>query len=229
MLKICPCCKYVSNLYQTMTFTSLLRINTYLANICICPHFSQQRKCNANLELQIYHIFAPFANISKSVFSSSVTSRQLSVVSRQFKLHCFFSAYLKFLLETHWAISWLNEQHKYHQQLSKPAGVSTHRRTGNFLPGAGKPFAHKILASCPNVYKTVEKTRAIRCNNIGRISIWKRFDTVFQGQYLPSLSINYVATNRHLEKLPPLPIILGAIFLTGSCSYKIVQGSFFLQ
>ena len=72
MLKICPCCKYVSNLYQTITFTSLLRINTYLANICICPHFSRQRKCNANLELQIYHIFAPFANISKSVFSSSV-------------------------------------------------------------------------------------------------------------------------------------------------------------
>ena len=32
MLKICPCCKYVSNLYQTITFTSLLRINTYLAN-----------------------------------------------------------------------------------------------------------------------------------------------------------------------------------------------------
>ena len=72
MLKICPCCKYVSNLYQTITFTSLLRINTYLANICICPHFSRQRKCNANLELQIYHIFAPFANISKSVFSYSV-------------------------------------------------------------------------------------------------------------------------------------------------------------
>ena len=71
MLKICPCCKYVSNLYQTITFTWLLRINTYLANICICPHFSRQRKCNANLELQIYHIFAPFANTSKSVFSSS--------------------------------------------------------------------------------------------------------------------------------------------------------------
>ena len=48
------------------------RINTYLANICICPHFGRQRKGNANLELQIYHIFAPFANISKSVFSSSV-------------------------------------------------------------------------------------------------------------------------------------------------------------
>ena len=28
-------------------------------------------------------------------------------------------------------------------------------------------------------------------------------DIVFQGQYLPSLSINYVAINNVLEKLPP--------------------------
>ena len=28
-------------------------------------------------------------------------------------------------------------------------------------------------------------------------------DTVFQGQYLPSLSINYVAKIEVLEKLPP--------------------------
>ena len=28
-------------------------------------------------------------------------------------------------------------------------------------------------------------------------------DTVFQGQYLPSLSINYVAINKVFEKLPP--------------------------
>ena len=40
--------------------------------VYICPHLSRLRKCNANLELQIYHIFGPFANISKSVFSSSV-------------------------------------------------------------------------------------------------------------------------------------------------------------
>ena len=79
MLKICPCCKYVWNLYQTITFTSLLRINTYLANICICPHFSRQRKFNANLELQIYHIFASFANISKSVFSSSALNLKIEL------------------------------------------------------------------------------------------------------------------------------------------------------
>ena len=28
-------------------------------------------------------------------------------------------------------------------------------------------------------------------------------DTVFQGQYLPSLSVNYVAINKDLEKLTP--------------------------
>ena len=28
-------------------------------------------------------------------------------------------------------------------------------------------------------------------------------DTIFQGQYLPSLGINYVVINKDLEKLPP--------------------------
>ena len=81
-------------------------------------------------------------------------------------------------------------------------------------------------------------------------------DTVFQGQYPSSLSINYVAINKDLEKLPPqlycikmkiccdqgwhwschnnemmpLPILLAAVFLvTGNCSSKLVHGSFFLQ
>ena len=35
------------------------------------------------------------------------------------------------------------------------------------------------------------------------ISKLRWLDTVFQGQYLPSLSINYVAINKVLEKLPP--------------------------
>ena len=34
-----------------------------------------------------------------------------------------------------------------------------------------------------------------------RVLRW--LDTVFRGQYLPSLSINYVAINKDLEKLPP--------------------------
>ena len=38
MLKICTksCCKYGENVYQTITFTWLLRIITYPANMCIC-------------------------------------------------------------------------------------------------------------------------------------------------------------------------------------------------
>ena len=34
-------------------------------------------------------------------------------------------------------------------------------------------------------------------------SLLRWLHTVFQGQYLPSLSINYVAINKVLEKLPP--------------------------
>ena len=68
--------KLVSNHYIYLTFAY-----QYLStNICICPQFTQQRKSNANLELQIYHIFAPFANISKSIFSSSVLHCNLIAV-----------------------------------------------------------------------------------------------------------------------------------------------------
>ena len=66
--------------------------------------------------------------------------------------------------------------------------------------GGGNPFAKTILARCPNIYKKVERKLG-PCNKIGRTGIWKWLDTVFQGQYLPSLSINYVATNKHLEKI----------------------------
>ena len=44
-------------------------------------------------------------------------------------------------------------------------------------------------------------------NDIGLCTVtetWlRRLDTVFQGQYLPSLSVNYVAINKDLEKLTP--------------------------
>ena len=140
---------------------------------------------------------------------------------------------------------WLTKK-LYFPNVSNSLFISSHRLTGNFrLGGGGKPFAQKIIASCPNFYKTVEKTtRAIRCNNIGRTGIWKWLDTVFQGQYLPSLSINYgrghkqtfgkIATTVVLDKgenlswsglhwqrschsneMTLLPIILAALFLTG--------------
>ena len=73
---------------------------------------------------------------------------------------------------------------------NQPLLRKRHRRTGNFLPGGGgggggKLFAQKILASFPNFYETVEKKR-------GQTMQQRRpFDTVtvFQGQYLPILSI----------------------------------------
>ena len=44
-------------------------------------------------------------------------------------------------------------------------------------------------------------------NDIGLCTVtenWLRWlDTVFQGQYLPSLSVNYVAINKDLGKLTP--------------------------
>ena len=36
-----------------------------------------------------------------------------------------------------------------------------------------------------------------------KLSLLRWLDTVIQGQYLPSLSINYVTINKDLEKLPP--------------------------
>ena len=37
--------------------------------------------------------------------------------------------------------------------------IMLHRRTGNFLPGGGKPFAQKNSRKLSNFYKTVEKKR----------------------------------------------------------------------
>ena len=61
-----------------------------------------------------------------------------------------------------------------------------------------KPFAQKNLASCPNFYERVEKKlqqhRPSWHMKVARYS--------FSGS-IPSLSINYVAINKHLEKLRP--------------------------
>ena len=42
-----------------------------------------------------------------------------------------------------------------------------------------------------------------KCNKPFGKEALRWLDTVFQGQYLPSLSVNYVAINKVLEKLPP--------------------------
>ena len=77
-----------------------------------------------------------------------------------------------------------------------------HKRTGNFLPGGrgggGKPFAQKHLASCPNFYERVEKNmRAIFQQH--RPSWHMKVARYSFSGSIPSLSINYVAINKHLE------------------------------
>ena len=43
------------------------------------------------------------------------------------------------------------------------SSADINRRTGNFLPGGGgKPFAQKLLASCPNFYETYKTGRKER-------------------------------------------------------------------
>ena len=71
-----------------------------------------------------------------------------------------------------------------------------------FARGGGKPFAQKIL-QVSQIFTKQSNRNEGQCNDIGCAGIWKWLDTVFQGQYLPSLSINYVPINKHLEKLPP--------------------------
>ena len=78
-----------------------------------------------------------------------------------------------------------------------------HRRTGSFLPGEAVNHLPKKSLQVAQIFTKQSNRNEGRCNNIGRTGIWKWLDTVFQGQYLPSLSINYVAINKVLEKLPP--------------------------
>ena len=66
-----------------------------------------------------------------------------------------------------------------------PRAPQSHRRTSNFLPVGA--VTHLPIYSCKFLnflQNSRTETRAIRCNNIGRTSIWKWLDTVFQGQYL---------------------------------------------
>ena len=104
-------------------------------------------------------------------------------------------------------LSWNHDVHftqealLYHRSVLVCQLSARKKRTGNFFAGrgageGGKPFAQNIVASVPNFYKRVEKKRGLYCNNIGRTGIWRWLDTVFSGS-MPSLSINYVAINKH--------------------------------
>ena len=54
-------------------------------------------------------------------------------------------------------------------------------------------------------YSTCLKVSDIQCDTFCFLSDWLggSIDWVFQGQYLPSLNINYIAITKDLEKLPP--------------------------
>ena len=128
------------------------------------------------------------------------------------------------------------------------------RRTGNFLQGAVKPFAQKILAICSNFYKTVKQKRGpsgIRCNNIGRTGIWSGSIQFFRFEHKlrrHKQTFGKIATtvvlgkdenllrsglqwhrSCHSNEMTPLLIILAAIFRIRNCSSKIVHGNFLLQ
>ena len=127
-----------------------------------------------------------------------------------------------------------------------------------FCQGGAVNHLPKKILQVAQIFTKQSNRNEGRCNNIGRTGIWKWLDTVFQSQYLPSLSINYrrrhkqtfgkIATTVVLDKdenllwsglqwhrscysneMKPLPIILAAIFLSGNCSSKIDHRSFFLQ
>ena len=113
------------------------------------------------------------------------------------------------------------------------------------------PFAQKILASFPNFYKTVEKKRGLfdaatypywhmkvaRYNFSGSIpakfehklrrhkQTFGKIATTVVLDKDENLSWSGLQWDRscHSNEMTPLPIILGAIFLTGNCSYKIVH------
>ena len=59
--------KICIKLLHLLDLSISLSVSIPIQQIYAFAHTCRQRKCNANLELQIYHIFAPFANIIKSV------------------------------------------------------------------------------------------------------------------------------------------------------------------
>ena len=73
-----------------------------------------------------------------------------------------------------------------------------------------KPFQSRSKGEIPGQARRKERLsrsrlkQAFLIDSDAELFMYLRWlDTVFQGQYLPSLSINYVAKNKVLEKLPP--------------------------
>ena len=75
-----------------------------------------------------------------------------------------------------------------------------------FCQGGGKPFAQKILASCPNFYETVENWNEGHTMQQHR-PYWHmkvaRYCNSFSGSISPNFEHKYVAIDKLLENLPP--------------------------
>ena len=78
-----------------------------------------------------------------------------------------------------------------------------HRRTGNFRQRGAVNHLPKKFLQVAQIFTKQSKRNEGHTMQQHRTGIWKCLNTVFQGQYLLSLNINYVAINKHLEKLPP--------------------------
>ena len=77
---------------------------------------------------------------------------------------------------------------------------SIHKAHASLLsPGLSCLAVTNTEGETENLPYKITNEKSIKINRDG----FRGLDTVFQGQYLPSLSINYVAINKVLEKLPP--------------------------
>ena len=94
-----------------------------------------------------------------------------------------------------------------HDKFSSLSNTFVHRRMRNFLFGGGsKPFAQKILSSCPNFFFVQSKRNEGHTMQPHRLYLHMkvaRYCNSFSGSIPPSSEHNYVATDKHLEKLPP--------------------------
>ena len=87
-----------------------------------------------------------------------------------------------------------------HCSRGRCAALSTRSAVLSFAPNVNRLPFHNTSHRIP-VHTTSMRRRDY--NRSYMIANLRWLDTVFQGQYLPSLSINYVAINKVLEKLPP--------------------------
>ena len=91
----------------------------------------------------------------------------------------------------------------YKTWVDQLSDVCSHRRTGNFLPrGRGVNHLPKKISQAAKFLRNSRKETRVILKH--RRSYWhkKVAQYSFSGS-IPSFSINYVAIDKHLEKLPP--------------------------